>query len=872
MLLNDPSQPPLSSAKSKIPLFVFVRHHVRFFCTPRYYFYHYYYYHFSASPPMASSFPAIFFPLFFLICLTFPTAHPSTIGVHLLSNLLETQDRERAPPSLQLAAARGVLRRLIPSHSSSFDFQIVSKEQCGGASCFIIRNHPIFHRRGDPEILIIGVTGVDIVAGLHWYLKNWCGSHISWDKTGGAQLFSVPKAGLLPRLNDNGVFVPRPVPWSYYQNAVSSSYSFAWWDWKRWEKEIDWMALQGINLPLAFTGQEAIWQKVFQKFNIGSTDFDDFFGGPAFLAWSRMGNLHGWGGPLPQSWLDQQLLLQKKILRRMYELGMTPVLPAFSGNVPAALKSRFPSAKITRLGNWFTVKSDPRWCCTYLLDATDPLFVEIGRAFIEQQLEEYGKVGHIYNCDTFDENTPPVDDPEYISSLGAAIFRGMQSGDNNAIWLMQGWLFSYDPFWRPPQMKALLHSVPVGKLVVLDLYAEVKPIWISSEQFYGVPYIWCMLHNFAGNIEMYGILDAIASGPIDARTSENSTMVGVGMSMEGIEQNPIVYDLMSEMAFQHKKVDVKAWIDLYPARRYGRSVASVKDAWNILYHTIYNCTDGANDKNKDVIVAFPDVDPSLVSIPQEKYSHNKNQVSRGSMLNAITESFDQPHLWYSTSEVIRALELFLKSGDELSGSNTYRYDLVDLTRQALAKYANQLFLKVIEAYQSNDVEGVTHYSREFLDLVEDFDTLLACHEGFLLGPWLESAKQLAQDENQEKQFEWNARTQITMWFDNSDEEPSLLRDYGNKYWSGLLRDYYGPRAGIYFKLLIKSLEEGTGFPFKDWRREWIKLTNDWQSSRNVFPVKGAGDVVNTSRWLFNKYLQSPDNLQSLNEAAGKYAI
>jgi hypothetical protein len=40
--------------------------------------------------------------------------------------------------------------------------------------------------------------------------------------------------------------------------------SFAWWDWKRWEKEIDWMALQGINLPLAFTGQEAIWQKVFQ--------------------------------------------------------------------------------------------------------------------------------------------------------------------------------------------------------------------------------------------------------------------------------------------------------------------------------------------------------------------------------------------------------------------------------------------------------------------------------------------------------------------------------------------------------------------------------------------------------------------------------
>lgn len=32
--------------------------------------------------------------------------------------------------------------------------------------------------------------------------------------------------------------------------------------------------------------------------------------------------------------------------------------------------------------------------------------------------------------------------------------------------------------------------------------------------------------------------------------------VGVGMCMEGIEQNPIVYELMSEMAFRDKKVEV----------------------------------------------------------------------------------------------------------------------------------------------------------------------------------------------------------------------------------------------------------------------------------------------------------------------------
>ncbi|KAK7411528.1 hypothetical protein VNO78_02962 [Psophocarpus tetragonolobus] len=764
----------------------------------------------------------LLFPAIFILFLFTTPSSITGASIDTVSRLIHIQDRERAPLSVQEAAARGVLRRLLPSHSSGFHFRIVSKKQCGGEYCFMIKNHrPSFTTSGDPQILIEGTTAVDIVAGLHWYLKHLCGSHISWDKTGGSQLFSLPDVGFLPQVHHAGVSVQRPVPWSYYQNAVTSSYSFAWWGWERWEKEIDWMALHGVNLPLAFTGQEAIWQKVFQeKFNMSISDLDDFFGGPAFLAWSRMGNLHGWGGPLPQSWFDQQLILQKKILARMYELGMTPVLPAFSGNVPAALKYIFPSAKITRLGNWFSVKNDLKWCCTYLLDATDSLFNEIGKAFIEKQLQEYGRTSHIYNCDTFDENTPPIDDPEYISSLGAAIFKGMQSGDDDAVWLMQGWLFSYDPFWRPPQMKALLHSVPVGKLVVLDLFAEVKPIWVTSEQFYGVPYIW---------------------------------KVGVGMSMEGIEQNPIVYDLMSEMAFQHKKIDVKAWVDMYTTRRYGQTLPLIQEGWNVLYHTIYNCTDGAYDKNRDVIVAFPDVDPSLISVHNEQSNHYDKSDS-GTIIKAITDPFDRPHLWYSTSDVIYALELFITSGDELSRCNTYRYDLVDLTRQVLAKYANELFFKVIEAYKSHNVHGMTLLSQRFLGLVEDLDTLLACHDGFLLGPWLESAKQLAQNEEQERQFEWNARTQITMWFDNTKEEASLLRDYGNKYWSGLLHDYYGPRAAIYFKHLRESLQSGEDFKLIEWRREWIKLTNKWQNRRNIFPVESRGDALNTSRWLFNKYL------------------
>ena len=66
----------------------------------------------------------------------------------------------------------------------------------------------------------------------------------------------------------------------------------------------------------------------------------------------RMGNMHGWGGPMSDDWHDQQLTLQHKILNRMRSFGMIPVLPSFAGHVPDAIKRLFPSANISHMDNW----------------------------------------------------------------------------------------------------------------------------------------------------------------------------------------------------------------------------------------------------------------------------------------------------------------------------------------------------------------------------------------------------------------------------------------------------------------------------------------------------------------------------------------
>jgi len=264
--------------------------------------------------------------------------------------------------------------------------------------------------------------------------------------------------------------------------------------WDRWEREIDWMAMNGVNLPLAFLGQELVWQNVYELLGITSAELNGYFGGPAYLPWQRMGNVDGWPAPLPQSWMRKQKDLQIQILERMRSFGMKAVLPGFSGHVPAALKNHFPNAAITQLGSWSDGFSG-----TYFLDPLDPLFSKIGALLITELTRTFG-TDHYYNSDPFNELVPPTNDPEYLASVARAIYSAMATTDPQAIWVLQGWFLVYTPegnFWQPEQAEAFLTAVDTENMLILDLWAEVEPIW-STGMFFGQKFVWNMLHNFGG--------------------------------------------------------------------------------------------------------------------------------------------------------------------------------------------------------------------------------------------------------------------------------------------------------------------------------------------------------------------------------------
>jgi len=279
-----------------------------------------------------------------------------------------------------VGAVNELIERLLPGASSDFELKIAQPKNCTGP-CFSLEHGP------GGKLAVTGSSAAELTAGLGFYFREFCNMTIGWKRGGGSHVFTPRSWPLVP---SNGVTKRRVTPWSYIMNVCTHSYSLVWYSWSDWQHFIDWMALSGINLFLAMTGQEEIQYKVFQKFGLSDEQIRTWFNGPAFLTWSRGQNEYGnnIAGPLPRSWMKNQWQLQKDILERTRSLGMVGELPGFQGNVPVALKDIHKDSNITKQG-------DTGW-----MFSTDPLFAKIADEWMKTFINDFG-TDHWYQLDGY---------------------------------------------------------------------------------------------------------------------------------------------------------------------------------------------------------------------------------------------------------------------------------------------------------------------------------------------------------------------------------------------------------------------------------------------------------------------------------------
>jgi alpha-N-acetylglucosaminidase len=712
-------------------------------------------------------------------------------------------------------AAAGVLQRIIPDHADGFRFQVIAQQD--GLDVFELES-----RNG--KITVRGSSVSAMLFGANWYLKYYANAHVSWT---GDQLALPASLPPVPKK----VRIVSPYKYRYMYNYCTFNYTMAFWTWEDWERELDFLALNGVNLSLAIVGQEAVWRNTLRRLGLTEKEISAFIPGPGFQAWWLMSNLEGWGGPVSQDWIEDRAALQKKILARMRELQMEPVLQGFFSMVPRAMIKKYPRARILETGKWV------RFDRPAMIDPTDPFFNQAAAIWYQEQRALYGDT-RFFGGDPFHEGGGADVD---LAGAGRSIQHAMRAFEPRAIWVLQG--------WQSNPKKELLDGLDKDKTLILDLFGESNPQWKRRNAFYDFPWVWNVISNFGGNTGMHGALWKVAQHPPEAlKSAKKGKLVGIGAMLEASMQDAVLWDLLFEMGWRTEVPDLDAWVVNYAKRRYGKLTPGLEQAWRTLEGTAYGPKDGKRAEPESPFCTRPGIN--------------------------ISEDTGKFKREYDQCDFAKAWDLFIADAQKYRGVDTFEHDLVNVSRQALANLGLITLTHLNDAFAKGDKESFEQASDLFLELLEAQDRLLATDAHYLLGDWIDAARALGATPDEKDLFEWNARTQITVWGPRATSES--LHEYAHREWSGLLRGLYYERWKVFLNNVTDNFDQYTGrgseSATEEWNGfveqgnqggsatrvdptgiDWFAVEDRWTRGHEPFLATPAGDPVDEARAVYDKY-------------------
>lgn len=709
-------------------------------------------------------------------------------------------------PDNSPAVMKELTERLFPEHADEFRFGFIEGVPADSMDVFSIESY-----RG--KVLIKGNSTNSMAVGLNHYLKNYCNTRVSWyasDKVCMPAVMPLPKEKVVLHSRCKNRF---------FLNYCTFGYTMPFWKWSDWERLIDWMALNGVTMPLAITGQESVWYNVWREMGLSDKEIRSYFTGPAHLPWHRMSNVDYWQSPLPESWLEDQEILQKKILERERAFAMKPVLPAFAGHVPAELKNVRPDAKIYTMSQWGGYDDKYR---SHFIDPEDPLYAEIQRRFIEEQTRIYG-TDHIYGIDPFNEVDSPDWNEEFLSNVSKKIYGSIKDVDDEAVWLQMTWMFYHAAEkWTPSRIRSFLDAVPDNRLVLLDYYCDFEEIWRRTESYYGKPYLWCYLGNFGGNTMLAGDIDDVDAKITRLFEEGGDNVYGLGVTLEALDVNPMMYEYVFDRAWT-MDMTTCGWMENWARCRGGDESPAVIEAWKRLHKEIY--TRPALCGQAVLINARP-------------------------QLEGVQGWNTHPEIHYDNAALWEIWKLLLSAGD--MDNDLYRYDVVNIGRQVLGNLFSGLRDRFTECYLAGDIENAEKTAAMMDELILDTDRLLACSVELNIGKWIRDARDFGRTDEEKRYYEENARCIVTVW----GQKGTQLNDYANRGWAGLTGSFYRNRWNRFTSAVISAMKNGERFSQEEFQKDIIEFEYQWTLQQEEFPVTSGENPYNVASGLLRKYAAS----------------
>ncbi|KAI7832691.1 tim-barrel domain-containing protein [Gamsiella multidivaricata] len=769
-------------------------------------------------------------------------------------------------PVNSTASLQGLVQRLLPrSYHNAFDFKLVSDlappTPENKYDVFRVSNK---NSTNAARIMIEGTTLSALSRGLKYYLDQAGQVELTWSGNRFDELPQTPPP--VPDLEIDTKKVATAghvrgsiVPWRYYTNVVSYGYQFAFWDWKRWEREIDWMALNGINMLPAMIGQEYVVREFYRSLGLTDEDIDSFIAGPAYMPWQRMGNLQGsWNHDLLNSsaanelvykkkWIDAQWDLQQLILARLQALDITAVLPTFQAFVPRALVNKFPNNEFKNTSVWSFFPE--KYTMVTYVEQTDPLFNELSTKFLQlQQKMNNGYQAHYYLLDLYNELVPDCVTPECLKATTTSVTKALQAADKDAVWVMQGWFLTNTAIWTPEATAAYFQGIrdANGTPFIYDLASESMPIWNSNDGFYGNNFGWSLLNNFGAAQGLFAKLPELLTVPFEAYEQYSGNLKGMGVTAEGINNNEYIYQTMLELPWHSPKETINGTQHLqqFIRRRYGatKATALVQDAWNKLRQTVWDCQSGQASQSKSFVEKLP-------------------------ALNMTNTDWLGTVFWYNQTIVVQAWDQLVRAALHEQHANvpkSFKFDLVDTTREVLlATVFPALHESLIDGYETKNLQKIRNYGRQIIALIRDADTLLNTSPFFSLGSFIREAKASIDPTGgpskagYEQFLESNARNIVTWWGPEGTGPPGSLPDYASKQWGGLLNSFYLPRWELFIQQLEQAVATKTAWDPEDYLKKNLAREAQWQAEvwgrRPGETVLNGQESTEVVRELWDKY-------------------
>ena len=278
------------------------------------------------------------------------------------------------------------------------------------------------------------------------------------------------------------------------------------------------------------------------------------------------------------------------------------------------------------------------------------------------------------------------------------------------------------------------------------------------------------------------------------------------------------------------------WLDGYITRRYANWTQESHDAWNLLLEAAYRF----------------------------HWGNVRSIATRGP---GFTLSTDTAFIPAFIVDAWRMLVTAINEGKLDASVGPLRYDIVDIGRQVLMNLFADVYKIYAQAaqlyYQTRGVTLVKEIEllgSTLIDILTDADTLLATDINFLLGNWLEDARQSAPEGASQDVLDliqFNARNQITMWGPSEN-----IEDYAGKEWAGSVGTYYSQRWKIFIDEVTSSIQEATTFNQTDYNNKRFQFEQSWDYEKTSYPTTPQGDTIEVANMIMKKYLRSEADLEN----------